>query len=364
MRREGLICVETSYRSLLVVEVSTQFTLYKGVDTTHDRRSRVNPSLQSSPYFTVTKFVVMAIETQAFLQSLVAPLRNKIPTPLLHEPGEVGLKYEDVFFPSEDGTTLEAWYIPSEGSNKLIIVNHPLRCNRAGYPAHLEPWKAFLGGSATGNDFELNFIPDLKILHDAGYNILAYDMRNFGTSGHANGGISGTGHYESRDVVGSLQYVRSRKDTKDMIIGLFSRCLGGIATFMAVHRRLDVFEGVRCLLVPEPLSYRPFVEKALEAAGLGDRFDEVNGMVKMESNFDIDQLSPIPIMKSIRIPTFLYSVRNDILTKESDVQTMYDLIPIEDKKLHWVEGTVRMKGYSYFQENPDIFLEWLAQHMS
>jgi esterase/lipase len=68
-------------------------------------------------------------------------------------------------------------------------------------------------------------------------------------------------------------------------------------------------------------------------------------------------------MKSVRIPTFIYSVRNDILTKENDVQTMYDLIPIQDKKLHWVEGTVRMKGYTHFQEHPRIFVEWLAQHM-
>ncbi|KAJ4244017.1 hypothetical protein NW762_014630 [Fusarium torreyae] len=302
-------------------------------------------------------------ETQNLLKSLVAPLRNKIPTPLLHDPGEAGLKYENVFFPSEDGISLEAWYIPKPGSSKLIIANHPLRCNRAGYPAHLEPWKAFLGGSATGNDFELNFIPDLKILHDAGYNVLTYDMRNFGNSGQANGGISGTGHFESRDVVGSINYARSREDTKNMTIGLFSRCLGGISTFIAIHRRPEVFKDVRCLLVPEPLSYRPFVERALEMFGLENQFDEVNRLVKVESSFDIDELSPIPIMSSIRIPTFIYSVRNDVLTKESDVQTMYDLIPIDEKRLYWVDGTVRMKGYTHFQENPKIFIEWLAQYM-
>jgi pimeloyl-ACP methyl ester carboxylesterase len=303
-------------------------------------------------------------EAQGYLQSLVAPLRNKIPTPLLHRPDEAGLEYDNVFFPSEDGTPLEAWYIPSIGSNKIIIVNHPLRCNRSGYPSHIEPWKAFLGGDATGNNFEINFIPDLKILHDAGYNVLAYDMRNFGNSGTANGGISGTGHFEARDVVGSLNYVRSRPDTKGMTIGLFSRCLGGIATFLAMGRRSEVFEDVRCVLVPEPLSYRPFVERALEMAGLSDRIDEVNRLVKIESSFEIDELSPIPIMKRIRTPTFIYSVRNDILTKETDVQTMYDLIPIQDKKLHWVDGTVRMKGYTYFQENPEMFLEWFAKHMS
>jgi pimeloyl-ACP methyl ester carboxylesterase len=303
-------------------------------------------------------------ETQGFLQSLVAPLRNKVPTPILHKPSEAGLKYEDVFFLSEDGTALEAWYIPKPGSNKLIIANHPLRCTRAGFPAHMEPWKSFLGGSALGNDGDLNFIPDLKILHDAGYNVLTYDMRNSGNSAQANGGISGTGHFESRDVVGSLNYVRGREDTKDMTIGLFSRCLGGISTFIAIDRRPEVFKDVRCLLVPNPLSYRPFVERALEMTGLQDRFNDVDEMIKMETSFNIDELSPLPIMKSIHIPTFIYSVRNDVLTKENDVQSMYDLIPITDKKLHWVDGTARMKGYTYFQDNPKIFVDWLAEHMS
>jgi pimeloyl-ACP methyl ester carboxylesterase len=303
-------------------------------------------------------------ETQAFLEGLVASFRNKIPTPLLHRPSEAGLKYEDVFFPSEDGTSLEAWYIPKPGSNKLIIMNHPLRCNRSGYPTHKEPWKSFLGGSATGNDYEINFIPDMKILHDAGYNVLTYDMRNFGNSAAANGGITGTGQFESRDVIGSLNYVRSREDTKNMTIGLFSRCLGGIATFIAMDRRPEIFEGVRCALVPEPLSLRPFLERTLEAYGLSDQFDEASRLVRQETSFEIDEMASLPIMKNIRTPTFLYSVKNDVLTKESDVQTMYDLIPIEDKKLYWVEGTVRIRGYTYFQESPKIFVDWLDEHMN
>lgn len=303
-------------------------------------------------------------ETTAFLQGLVASFRNKLPTPLLHRPSEAGLKYDDVFFPSEDGTSLEAWYIPKQGSNKLIIVNHPLRCNRSGYPTHMEPWKDFLGGSATGNDYEINFIPDMKILHDAGYNVLAYDMRNFGNSAAANGGISGTGHYESRDVIGSLNYVRNREDTKNMTIGLFSRCLGGIATFLAMARRPEVFEGVRCVLVPNPLSLRPFAERILTSYGVPDKFDDFNALVRKETSFEIDELSPIPIMDKIKTPTFLYSVKNDLLTKESDVQTMYDLIPIEDKKLHWVDGTARLKGYTEFQDQPKIFVDWLDQHMN
>jgi hypothetical protein len=61
------------------------------------------------------------------------------------------------------------------------------------------PWTGFGG-------FEVNFLPEYKVLHDAGYNILAYDMRNHGRSGMGSGGVNGHGVLEYRDVIGSLHY--------------------------------------------------------------------------------------------------------------------------------------------------------------
>jgi hypothetical protein len=107
----------------------------------------------------------------ATLQRIADGFRTWPNAPILHWPHDVGLDHEDVFFPSEDGVPLEGWFIPRAGSDKLVIANHPRWFNRAGLPSHLEPWKS-LGGSA-GNDFEVNFLPDYRILHDAGYNVLA-----------------------------------------------------------------------------------------------------------------------------------------------------------------------------------------------
>jgi hypothetical protein len=41
--------------------------------------------------------------------------------------------------------------------------------------------------------FEVNFLPELKHLHEAGYNVLTYALRNCGRSGEANGRIRGPG---------------------------------------------------------------------------------------------------------------------------------------------------------------------------
>ncbi|MET8811693.1 zinc-binding dehydrogenase [Streptomyces sp. NPDC004549] len=76
--------------------------------------------------------------------------------------------YEDVRFQATDGTILEGWFIPPD-SDKLLIANHPMPCNRYGYPGHLPEY------ANPSVDFEVNFLPDYKNLHDVGYNVLAYD---------------------------------------------------------------------------------------------------------------------------------------------------------------------------------------------
>ncbi|PKR88718.1 alpha/beta hydrolase [Pleomorphomonas diazotrophica] len=303
-------------------------------------------------------------EIDSILQRMAEGFRSWPQAPILHWPDEAGLDYEDVFFPSEDGVPLEGWFIPCEGSNKVIIANHPRWFNRAGLPSHLEPWKSF-GGSA-GNDFEVNFIPDYKILHDAGYNVLAYDLRNFGHSGTANGGVFSVGRYESRDVVGSLDYIRRREDMRGMTIGLFSRCVGCNATMFAMTRRPEVFEGVRCMVAPQPLSPGVALERALERLGIPlSHMEELNRRIRLQTSFTIDQLSPVPWAKSVGIPTFLYQVRDDVYTRPSDIEAMFDNLPVADKTLLWIEGsTRRWDGYTYFQRDPEPMLEWFARFMA
>jgi hypothetical protein len=139
---------------------------------------------------------------------------GQVRAPVLHDPAEAGLNFEEVTFPSMDGVPLEGWFIPAAGSGKLIIANHPMGFSRSGQPTHLDPWHAEWGTAVGGgNGFEVNFVPDLKILHDAGYNVLTYDLRNHGLSGSANGGMSTSGWFEARDVAGSLRYARRRDDT-------------------------------------------------------------------------------------------------------------------------------------------------------
>ena len=300
----------------------------------------------------------------AFLQRFADGFGQAYRAPILHSPSELGLDYEDVTFPSIDGTALEGWFIPAGGSNKLIICNHPMGFTRSGQPTQLDPWRSIWGSS--GNGFEVDFVPDYKILHDAGYNVIAYDLRNHGHSGTGNGGMISSGIFESRDVLGSLHYARERTDTQDMMIGLFSRCLGCNSTFHAMKLDPAAFEGVRCLVGSQPIDTKTVVMKELGLAGVPiDLIDDLERRIVLKTSLDFSKRKPWEWAKRVCVPTFLYQVREDVLTVPSDVQTMFDNIPVADKKLFWIEGTTRRwDGYTFFQRQPEQILEWFRSHMA
>ena len=303
--------------------------------------------------------------TEPQIQQLVDRMSNMlglpIRSPLMHRPEEVGLEYEEVFFPSMDGYRLEGWFFPAE-SNELVICNHPLWFSRSGFPGHLDPWKSLFG--AAGNDFECNFMPDYVNLHHAGYNVLCYDLRNFGRSASANGGICGNGLLEYRDVIGSLQFVQSRQDLSGMTKGLYSRCVGGNSTMIAMSKHPDYFRDIRCMVNPQPISMAAFFERTLANLGLSDRLADFELGLRKITGFTINEMSPLEYAKDVLVPTFITQVRDDVMTRPSDVQEIFDRIPVTDKKLFWIEDTTRrFDGYNYFAKNPQPMLDWFNLYM-
>ena len=303
-------------------------------------------------------------EEDALIKQLVGSCSRPIRSPLMHWPEEAALEYESVYFPADDGVQLEAWYIPAKGnSNLLLLVNHPIWFSRSGFPAHLEPWRSV--GAIGGNDFEVNFIPDYKILHDAGYNILVYDMRNLGHSGSANSGALSNGIYESRDVIGALKYIRKHKQLSHMKLGLFMRCCGANAAMYAWKNHPEQFKNVLALIMLQPISWRPFNERLLELLDMSHRLDDMEEEMRLVTSFTFDQMSPVPCASSVNVPTLMVQVHDDALTKPSDVQSMFDKVNHNDKTLHWIRNsTRRWDGYNYFwQQNPKLMVSWFDKYM-
>lgn len=280
-------------------------------------------------------------------------------TPVLRRPDEYGMDYEDVFFPSMDGITLEGWFIPAEGSDKLIIANHPMTCNRYGFPGHLAPWNTMFGG------FEVNFLPELKALHDAGYNILTYDLRNHGRSAADPAGTSGLGLVESRDVVGSVRYAKQR--WPEMSVGLWSRCMGGNSTIIAMDLYPDEFTDIKTLAVVNVVSGKTFIEKGAELAKMDPQktADRLDVRIRELTGFRLDEETPRPHAHAVEVPTFMAQLKRDFLIHaEEDGQEIFDALGAQEKELFWIEDSnQRFYAYNYFGDHPEKLIAWFDAHM-
>lgn len=280
-------------------------------------------------------------------------------TPVYRNPSSVGLEYEDVTFPSYDGVILEGWFIPKKGSDKLIIANHFLPGNRYGFAGHLPQYSAFGG-------FEVNFMPHYKALHGAGYNILCYDIRNHGLSNTANGGIVGIGQLEYRDVIGSIQYVKSRADTKDMSIGLLSICLGANSTIIAMDKHPEFFKDIKAMVALQPISISAFVTRAAEEEKIDveEALKIADEGIRALSGFRLSQLSPLESAKKVTVPTKVFQLKSDNLTKIQDVQNIYDNLASKEKEIFWIPGNeVRFYAYNFLGKEPQHMLEWFAKYV-
>jgi uncharacterized protein len=126
-------------------------------------------------------------------------------------PRNYGLSFEDVYFKTEDGVTLNGWFVAYPGASTTLLWFHG-------------------NGGNIGHRSE-----HLKLLHDKlKIHIFIFDYRGYGKSA---GKPSEEGSY--KDGVAALAYLRSRKDVESQRIVLFGQSLGAaVATEIAVREPL------------------------------------------------------------------------------------------------------------------------------
>ena len=113
------------------------------------------------------------------------------------DPADYGLSYENVAIPSRDGLTLRGWFIPAESPRGTIVFCH---------------------GHAGSMDPDVEYAP---AFHDGGYNVLMFDFRGHGRS---EGQRVSMGYHERLDLLGAVDYLRSRGIDR---VGVLGFSMGG-----------------------------------------------------------------------------------------------------------------------------------------
>lgn len=297
----------------------------------------------------------------------VAPARLDNPK----TPADYGMDYQDVEFVTADGIRLSAWEIRAPSpSDRTIIVNHPLTTTRY--------------GSVKGLDgVEAEFLPMVRHIHNAGYNVVMYDHRGQGESdgglGSKSRGVEapvGAGVTEWQDVVASLKYILSHPDFGDDEIIFLSQCMGANATFLAWQNEPELFANprIRGLIANQPtISYN--MTDRLIHANLGlDIVDRVQQI--QQATYGFGYANAVETVPSVTVPILFAQVEADrytfdTSTGQNDIQKIIDAATVETDVI-WIGpnhepayGTgMRFEAYTFFNRYPEKLLSFLADKFS
>lgn len=289
--------------------------------------------------------------------------------PVLKNPSDYGMAFQNVDIKSSDGIRLSAWLI-ERPSNKLIIVNHPLMTNRYGTERGMD-------------DVPVNFMPMLKALYEANYNILTYDHRGQGESDGNLGAnqrgptpcIVGVGTTEWQDLVGVLNHVKNDNRLSSMQVGLHMQCMGANAALRAFDLAPEAFKGLdlRCMVASQPPISGNMVARATFMKTGVDLSADVEKILTEE--FKAPGVSALNHVGKVTLPCLFLQVKADVYTNGGlipgiDTEKIYEACPTEKKLLMVGPGTdkpygtgKRFEGYCYFSDHPEDLLDWFAKYI-
>jgi alpha-beta hydrolase superfamily lysophospholipase len=132
-------------------------------------------------------------------------------------PDEYDLPFIEVLFPSSDGLGLHGWFIPAEGVDIASLEEYDWATGSKGtiVLAH---------GRFGSKDADLEYVPWLR---EAGYNCLMFDFRGHGRS---EGGYTSFGFHERKDLLGALDFLRSKNIYTVGVLGFSLGAVVGIST--------------------------------------------------------------------------------------------------------------------------------------
>ena len=240
-------------------------------------------------------------------------------------PDQLGLKYEDVDFPADDGTRLHAWFLPASGKALGTIL--------------------FLHGNAENIS---THIMSVRWLPAQGFNVFLLDYRGYGAS---EGEPSVEGVQE--DVNAAMRTLLSRRDVNSDRIVVFGQSLGGsIAVYNVAHSPYR--RHIRALVVESAFaSYRAIAREKLAAFWL-------TWPLQYPLSWTVsDEFSPSTAVAGVSpIPLLIIHGDQDPIVPVDHGKRLFELAQ-EPKQLWIVSGGGHIQAFQH-QSYRDRFVNYLT----
>lgn len=235
--------------------------------------------------------------------------------------------YEQIAITNKYGNSIKGWYAEGKNKDKVILLLHPLRCNRS-----------YMKDRA-----------DLFLKN--GYSVCLIDMQ---AHGETVGKKVTFGYRESNDVIATVAYLK--RVLKFDKVGVIGVSLGGAATLFGgskINADAIVLESVY------PEIQTAISNRVKMRLGPLDKFitpilmKQIKPILQIDPNF----LNPIDYANSNETPKFLISGKADKRTTEKDTKNLYSAIK-SYKELWLLEKAKHEDLYEY---NPKEYEERVVE---
>ena len=132
-------------------------------------------------------------------------------------PGDYGLPFAEVLFPSRDRLTLHGWFIPARGVTAFSLEDEDWSSGSKGTIV-------FGHGRFGSKDPDLKYVPWLR---EGGYSCFLFDFRGHGRS---EGDFTSFGYHERKDLLGAIDLLQSKGIRRVGVLGFSLGAVVGIST--------------------------------------------------------------------------------------------------------------------------------------
>lgn len=238
---------------------------------------------------------------------------------ITNTPDDLGMSYEEVYFPAADGTQLHGWFIPGRGDDTIV-------------------WFHGNGGNISGRVYNI-----MLLYQQVGANVFIFDYRGYGLS---EGKPSEKGVYS--DGEGVLEYLRSRDDIDHDRLVLFGRSLGGcVVAELAMHHpaKAVIIESSFTSVDAMSAHTRPRLTRFIPTRLLvRSRFDSVTKMPHIHS--------PVMIVHGDRDVTVPIHMGRELFEAANEPKRFYEIKGADHDDTHRVGGEAYFAALREFIGNP------------